>query len=219
MFKKNTKHPLYDLEKIPEELGLFCHNQAFLIPGIELSLNIYDLSYIDLVIDAIELNYRYFGVVTPIPKKLPRAIGCVAKITSFTEVNEQKFHITIKGVNRFRIERKHRSKRPYNIITADYSEFIEDSQFANFKLENREYINQLVFDYVDIVEKNMLEIEKIRNIPDLKLFSFLCNNVELSKEKRLQLIQSQDFSEIQFIIEKATEVSIANSESKDFVKH
>lgn len=218
--KKSSNKQYNILSKISNELGIFCHNRALLLPGTELSLNIYEPKYLDLVEDAIEVNNRFFGVLTPVPKRrYMGTIGCLAKIVSFTEFEDNRYHVTVQGIMRFEIQKIIKSKLSYKIADVSYDDFLNDINFEKIKLIDRQHINDLVFKYIELVEGSKLELEKITSIPDLKIFSFLCNNIDFHDDDRKLLMEAKDFDELQFIIENATNMAIASSESKNAKKH
>lgn len=217
---KKTHNKDYNLfSKVPLEIGIFAHDRALILPGTEISLNIFEERYIDLILDAIEINNRYLGIITPIPRNLNDAIGCLAKIISFTENPDNKLNITIQGVTRFKVNKIIKTDLKYKVIEPEYDDFITDYKIIETKFSDRTKINDMILKYIELNEGNKLEPEKISTIPDTKIFSFLCNNIDFPNEDRKKLMEAKDFEEIEFLVENATNIAIANSESKNMIKH
>ena len=86
---------------------------AILLPRASLTFNVFEPRYLALVDHALAGN-RLIGVIQPTPeagsaespqgKTFPlRHVGCVGKITSFAENEDDRVVISLSGVARFRV--------------------------------------------------------------------------------------------------------------------
>ena len=99
--------PQYD--DLPREIAIFPLAGALLLPQGRLPLNIFEPRYLAMTEDALS-HGRMFGMVQPEPGK-PRGetgpatyrIGCLGRLTSFSETDDGRFLITLTGLVRFRI--------------------------------------------------------------------------------------------------------------------
>lgn len=123
------------LADIPAELGLFPLSGALLLPSGKLPLNVLEPRYIALVEDALA-SHRFIGMIQPrwqeedeeTPTPLPPLykVGCVGRITSFTERRDGTYAVTLTGISRFRLLRETPLHRGYRRARVDASSFSGD---------------------------------------------------------------------------------------------
>ena len=73
---------------------VFPLNGAILFPNTNLPLNIFEEKYIDMVDYALSHN-RLIGMIQTNKNKDLFSIGCLGKITNFTETSDGKYQICI----------------------------------------------------------------------------------------------------------------------------
>ena len=117
-------------EDYPEHLGIFPLNGALLLPGGRLPLHIFEPRYVAMVEDALATG-RVFGMIqedragTNEDWALYR-VGCLGRISSFSETEDGRYLVTLTGVIRFDVVRELLSHRGYRKVVADYSRFTAD---------------------------------------------------------------------------------------------
>jgi Lon protease-like protein len=97
-------------------------------------LNIFEPRYLALTEDALAAG-RMFGMVQPDPSK-PQVgaapglfrVGCLGRLSSFSETDDGRYLITLTGVSRFAIVEELEMRRGYRRVRADYSLFGADPQ-------------------------------------------------------------------------------------------
>jgi uncharacterized protein len=95
----------------PDAVPVFPLSSALLLPGGQMPLNIFEPRYMAMVDEALAGN-RMIGMVQPSfaakneMRETPDLceVGCLGRITHFAEVDDGRYHITLTGVSRFRIE-------------------------------------------------------------------------------------------------------------------
>jgi hypothetical protein len=127
-------HPSF--EDLPAEIAIFPLPGALLLPQGRLPLNIFEPRYLAMTEDALA-NGRMFGMVQPVPdagrgKAGPPIyrIGCLGRLSSFSETDDERLLITLTGVCRFRIAEELPLHRGYRRIRADYDGFEADLDLA-----------------------------------------------------------------------------------------
>ncbi len=120
---------------IPAEIGLFPLSGVLLLPRGKLPLNVFEPRYVALVEDALA-SQRLIGMIQPLwgeedeedEEKTPPlySIGCLGRITSFTERADGTFAVTLSGVARFRVLRETGLHRGYRQARIDVSSFVGD---------------------------------------------------------------------------------------------
>ncbi len=123
-------HPA--LRDLPPEIPVFPLPGALLLPQGRLPLNIFEPRYLAMVEDSLATG-RMFGMVQPDPSA-PRAdhgpgiyrIGCLGRVSSFSETEDGRLLISLTGVVRFRVTEEAAPRRGYRRVRADYAPFAGD---------------------------------------------------------------------------------------------
>jgi Lon protease-like protein len=127
--------PPFDVRQadLPEEIAVFPLPGALLLPRGRLPLNIFEPRYLAMTLDALGQG-RLFGMVQPDARaKAAMAgsglyrIGCLGRLSSFSETDDGRLLITLIGVTRFKIvEELPLATGGYRRVRADYSDFVTD---------------------------------------------------------------------------------------------
>jgi hypothetical protein len=118
------------LADLPTEIAVFPLTGALLLPRGRLPLNIFEPRYLAMTMDALGQG-RLFGMVQPDARgKAAQGlyrIGCLGRISSFSETDDGRLLITLIGVARFRIvEELPLAPGGYRRVRADYTDFVTD---------------------------------------------------------------------------------------------
>jgi uncharacterized protein len=119
-------------EDLPAEFPVFPLTGALVLPRGKLPLNIFEPRYLAMVEDSLGAR-RMFGMVQP-DASAPRQhtgpglfhVGCLGRLSSFSETDDGRFLITLTGVIRFEIAREVESRRGYRRVLGDFTRFLED---------------------------------------------------------------------------------------------
>lgn len=114
----------------PEQLAIFPLNGALLLPGGRLPLHIFEPRYVAMVEDALASG-RSFGMIqedrSTSEEDVPLyRVGCLGRISSFSETEDGRYLVTLTGVIRFEVVRELLAHRGYRRVIADYSRFGAD---------------------------------------------------------------------------------------------
>lgn len=131
-----TRVPQNLLERIP----VFPLSGVVLLPFGHVPLTIFEPRYINMIDDALGRE-RLIGLIQPrartidpVPDDAPLYdIGTVARIVSFHDPDNGRYHITLQGISRFRIRSELQSERlrGYREVEADYRGFVADLTVGN----------------------------------------------------------------------------------------
>jgi uncharacterized protein len=123
-------HPRAD--ELPGEIPVFPLAGALLLPRGKLPLNIFEPRYLAMTEDALGQG-RMFGMIQPDPTVPETAtgpglfhVGCLGRLTSFSETDDQRYLITLTGVIRFMIAGEIDMRRGYRRVNADFAPFVAD---------------------------------------------------------------------------------------------
>lgn len=118
------------LGELPAVVPVFPLAGALLLPRTDLPLNIFEPRYVALVEHAMGGN-RLIGMIQPArddqgdTPRLAR-IGCLGRITSYAESDDDRLLISLTGVCRFVVTHEREAETPFRQIEADYSGFAAD---------------------------------------------------------------------------------------------
>src|ERR1700722_3564854 len=125
-----TFHPR--VEDLPGEFPVFPLPGALLLPRGKLPLRIFEPRYVAMTEDSLGQG-RMFGMIQPDPM-LPDAptgpglfrIGCLGRMSSFSETDEGQFLITLSGLIRFAIVAELDMRRGYRRVRGDFTPYLGD---------------------------------------------------------------------------------------------
>lgn len=118
-------------EDLPGVFPIFPLAGALIFPRSTLPLNIFEPRYLNLIDDVLA-GQRLMAMIQPMERGMGlgkpalAGVGCLARITSFTETPDGRYLITLTGINRFSLVREVETLAPYRQIAADYSRFRDD---------------------------------------------------------------------------------------------
>jgi Lon protease-like protein len=123
-------HP--DFEDLPSEFPVFPLSGALLLPRGKLPLNIFEPRYLAMSLDSLASG-RMFGMIQPDPHApalehgpgLYR-VGCLGRLSSFSETEGGHLLITLTGLIRFVIDSELDMRRGYRRVRGDFGKFAAD---------------------------------------------------------------------------------------------
>ena len=133
-------------KNLPNILPIFPLSNFIFFPKTSVPLNIFEPRYIDMVNDSIKFN-KLIGMIQPknlkTKENVPELhdVGCLGKITSFKETDDNRYLIDLKGLIRFKISKEIKSSfqyREYEVNFKDYHHDLEEKkeklQFSDLEL-------------------------------------------------------------------------------------
>jgi Lon protease-like protein len=119
-------------EDLPAEFAVFPLSGVLLLPRGRLPLNIFEPRYLAMTEDALA-NGRMFGMIQP-DAALPETpngpslyrVGCLGRLTSFSETDDGRLLITLTGLARFSIANEIDMRRGYRRAIGDFSGYRAD---------------------------------------------------------------------------------------------
>ena len=173
---------------------VFPLNGAILFPNTNLPLNIFEEKYIDMVDYALSHN-RLIGMIQIKKNKDLFTIGCLGKITNFTEASDGRYQINLEGINRFKIKKILDNKHKFIMIDGE-----ELSYNSNFKRKTSELSATLLSNfknYLNIkkIEFNTLEFESLDALNLAKIICVISPLDYLTKQMLLEFDGSDELCE------------------------
>jgi Lon protease-like protein len=117
---------------LPSEFPIFPLQGALLLPHGKLPLNIFEKRYLAMVEDALS-GQRLIGMIQPDCTQPDVAtgpavygVGCLGRVSSFSETDDGRFLIAISGLIRFDLAGEHALRRGYRRAIPDFTRFLAD---------------------------------------------------------------------------------------------
>lgn len=113
---------------LPAMVRLFVLPGALLLPRAVLPLNIFEPRYLQMVRDAMAGD-RLIAMIQPRNLAEPWHlfdVGCVGRITQYTETGDGRYVIALTGVARFRLAADVAADAPYRQAQADFTAYAAD---------------------------------------------------------------------------------------------
>ena len=138
-------------EDLPKILSVFPLSNFIIFPNTTVPLNIFEPRYIDMISDSMSHN-KLIGIIQPKLKSINykifekaglenhlnpdlHEIGCMGKITSLKQNDDNQFLIELKGIIRFKILREIQSKKKYREYEITFENFYGDLDIKNENLQ------------------------------------------------------------------------------------
>jgi uncharacterized protein len=122
------------IAELPNTVAVFPLGGALLLPRTELPLNIFEPRYLQLF-ETVMASQRLVGMIQPVDaeRNSPalQKIGCVGRVTSYTETEDGRLMVVLTGVCRFQVLREKKVKTPFRQLDVDYNDFAADLVIDN----------------------------------------------------------------------------------------
>ena len=176
------------------QFPVFPLNGAILFPNTNLPLNIFEERYIDMVNYALS-NNRFIGMIQSKENNEFFSIGCLGKITNFTESQDGRYQINLEGLNRFKINSV--VKNDYKFVTVDGEHLNYNS---NFKKKTNSLGQELFSNFkkyltVKDIKFNTAEFENLNVLNLARIICVISPFDYLTKQMLLEFNNSDDFCE------------------------
>lgn len=119
------------LGDLPDVIPIFPLAGALLLPRGRLPLHVFEPRYLAMTEDCMKTPERLIGMIQP--REVPdgeaarlHAIGCVGRLTGFSETDDGRYMITLTGISRFRLREEVQGFMPYRRAKVDWTPFERD---------------------------------------------------------------------------------------------
>ena len=125
---------------LPKQIPLFPLSNFIIFQKTTVPLNIFEPRYIEMVNNCMKSN-KLLGMIQPksfsndinIPEL--HNIGCLGKITSFKETEDNRYLIELKGIIRFKIFKEIKSYFQYKEYEVDFKDYHQDLEEKQEKIQ------------------------------------------------------------------------------------
>ena len=119
------------MKSLPKIIPIFPLSNFIIFPKTTVPLNIFETRYLDMVNDSMKSD-KLIGMIQPKNSKnnssIPtlHEVGCLGKITSFRETEDDRYLIELKGKIRFKVINEINRDKKYRSVEVDYNDYLND---------------------------------------------------------------------------------------------
>jgi Lon protease-like protein len=203
-------------EDLPETAPIFPLEGALLLPGGRMPLNIFEPRYLQLVDDLVS-GGRLVGMIQP---RLDGAIrgdgspelcevGCIGRLTSFSETGDGRYLVSLHGVARFRVAGETASEKPYRLCSI--LPFAGDLTEDDGRAVNRAGLLKAFRDYLDA---NRLDVDwaSVSRAETGTLVNALCMMAPYGPAEKQALLEAPDLESRAETLIAITEMALARDD-------
>jgi len=167
------------INDFPKKIAVFPLSNFIIFPKTTVPLNIFEPRYIDMINDSMKSD-KLIGMIQPLSLNGARQtdpnlhqVGCLGKITSFKETENEHYLIELKGIIRFEIINEVKSEKKYRECEINFQRFKHDLNDNN---------EQLKFSDLELIFKDLKSLFEKRG--------FIINWKELEKQSLDEIINA-----------------------------
>jgi len=199
-----------DFAALPAEIAIFPLPRVILLPRIQLPLNIFEPRYRAMT-EASLGSSRLIGMVQPNPHgdgEKTFTTGCAGRICSFTETDDGRYLITLKGVCRFNIaEELPLDAKGFRRVKADWSPYRADFDSDTKTDICRDTMMSTLRAYLDKMDMFCDQWDNIRSIDCERLISTLSVVCPFETEEKQALLEAKTLPERVKILNALLEIA------------
>ena len=186
------------LDELPADIPVFPLSGALLLPHGKLPLNIFEPRYKAMIEDALA-DKRLIGMIQPDMAAPEREegpklydIGCLGRLSSFSETGDGRYLIALTGLIRFRVRAERDGRRGYRRVAADYARFAADLEPPPQYLTQRDDLLTALRSYFNAngFDANWSSIESMGDNELVVTLCMVCPFEPLEKQALLEAADS-----------------------------
>lgn len=212
------RHP----SDLPSRIPVFPLRGAILLPRSTVPLNVFEPRYLTMIDDVLAGN-RVLGILQPIGQRAENGlesppgksvelhrVGCVGRITSYQELDDGRYVITLTGIMRFEVVGEAETGTPYRVMSASYDRFVSDlTEGLGEELVDRENLLRVLKAYL---EANRLQTDwtAIQRASNELLINALSVMSPYGPEEKQALLEARDLKTRAEVLVALAEIELAS---------
>jgi len=200
------------LGDLPVKIPVFPLSGALLLPRGQLPLNVFEPRYLQMLEDAFSRG-RYLGIIQPLnDSDALQAVGCLGRVTSFSETEDGRMIISLTGICRFRITNEMPVTTPYRQLQVDYQPFADDLTADVGALDvRRDALLDVLQQYLDATGLSV-DWDSINSASNETLVNSLSMISPYGPREKQALLEATSLSERNEILIALTEMALAQGD-------
>jgi len=132
---------------VTNKIPIFPLSGALLLPSGNLPLNIFEPRYISMINYALKHN-KLIGMIQPKPHESKELfkIGCVGQITDFSETEDKRYIINLRGLLKFKIKNEIKHNKKFRLFNVEYEGTKSNfNKFDNKLFNKKKFVEKINF--------------------------------------------------------------------------
>ena len=181
------------MKNFPNIIPVFPLSGVIYFPKTNLPLNIFEQRYLDLVNDAYNKNKLMGMVQTKRENDNVYNIGCLGEISEYQKSKDGRILINLTGITRFKILDEINNNKLYREFKVDYKNFINDINFSKVSINTENLIEKakIFFKRYGLI-LNWREFEKLDLIQKINTLAMISPITNEEKQKLLEAVTLKD---------------------------
>ena len=197
------------MNKTKKTIPIFPLNGVLLLPGGNLPLNIFEPRYIEMI----DYAFKHEKLIGMIQNKNNDSedlfdTGCIGKISSYTETEDNRYIINLSGFSRFKILKEVKIDQKFRMCEVDFSEekYFFEFDKTNF---NKDSFIKKVNSYLS--DNGMAtDIESVTKIDDKSLITMVAMVCPFDASEKQMLLESKNIDDLLSILISLMDFSKSN---------
>jgi Lon protease-like protein len=192
---------------------------AVLLPRGRLPLHIFEPRYLAMLDDALKSDNRMIGMIQPIDDGADlHQVGCAGRVTSFSELDDGRYMVTLTGVSRFRLTSEVEGFTPYRRFDVDWSEYSGDlSPVAEDESFNRDHLFSILRRYLQAQDMST-DWDGLQEAEPEMLVNALVMLCPLSVKDKQGLLEAKTLSDRRKMLETLLEFSLLSGVNEEIMQ-
>ena len=186
--EKNYQASYFHKMQIP----IFPLNGAVLYPETNLPLNIFESRYIEMI-DYALLNKRLVGMIQTDKDGNLFKVGCLGKITSFSETRDRRYLINLQGTNLFIKKKEVQKDCKFRIIEASLIKYSSDKATVGSDIKKSLLVKYEKYIKDKKIDLSINELSKLNTKQLARLIAMVSPFDYIDKQMLLEITATNDF--------------------------
>ena len=205
------------VKQLPEIIPIFPLAGGLLLPRGQMPLNVFEPRYIEMVDSALRGD-RIIGVIQPQDEQTEdyapplQSVGCAGRITSYSEMGDNRYLVTLTGIARFTILEEVSTDTPYRLCRVTAEAFAMDFSIGGESDVDRD---TLINAFRSYLEANDLEAdwESVDRASNESLVNAIAMIGPYGPAEKQALLEAPDLKTRAETLIALTEISLATDAS------
>ncbi|MFL2822612.1 MAG: LON peptidase substrate-binding domain-containing protein [Paracoccaceae bacterium] len=179
-----------DHKSLPTSVPLFPLDNVLLLPFGNLPLNMFEERYVKMAMDSLK-SHRMIGMIQPRTSSDDLfQMGCIGKITSYTETKDFRIMLNLEGICRFILKDKILTEAGYYVAEVEFTDYLDDLNGFEPKIDR----NDLIQKYSNFFKmKNLdIDLEALTETSNIQLLSTLPMIAPFDKMDKQAILESSN---------------------------
>lgn len=177
---------------LPDTLPSFIVSDILLLPGGHAPMHLVSNGDINVILDSLVTPSRLVGIaLEDYNNSSHYKHGCAGKITSFDEMSDGSFFVTLTGTSRFKIEKEVPNIRSYKRFSVNWDSYEDDMHIDPTPNIGRDDLVNMIKEYAEKFAIDM-DWEVLSDMPNFNIITFFAMSIPFDNPDRQKLLEAKN---------------------------